>query len=64
MAGKLHNLFKGKGDALDRGNFRGLKLLDHVMKILERVIEKIIRSQIQIYAMQFGFMPSRGTLIL
>ena len=26
------NLYKGKGDALERGNYRGLKLLDHVMK--------------------------------
>ena len=26
------NIYKGKGDALERGNYRGLKLLDHVMK--------------------------------
>ena len=26
------NLHKGKGDALDRGNYRGLKLLDHSLK--------------------------------
>ena len=34
------NIYKGKGDALERGNYRGLKLLDHVMKGIERVIEK------------------------
>ena len=28
------NLYKGKGDALERGNNRGLKLLDHVMKVM------------------------------
>ena len=28
------NIYKGKGDALERGNYRGLKLLDHVMKLL------------------------------
>ena len=36
------NCFKGKGDALECGNYRGLKLLDHVMKIFERVIEQLI----------------------
>ena len=39
------NIYKGKGDALERGNYRGLKLLDHVMKGMERVIEKIIRER-------------------
>ena len=28
-------LFKGKGDALLRGNYRGLKLTEQVMKVLE-----------------------------
>ena len=55
------NIYKGKGDALERGNYRGLKLLDHVMKGMERVIEKIIRESISIDDMQFGFMPGRGT---
>lgn len=55
------NLFKGKGDAMERSNYRGLKLLDHVMKVLERVLEKVIREQVDINAMQFGFMPGKGT---
>ena len=46
---------------LERGNYRGLKLLGHVMKGIERVIEKIIRERISIDDMQFGFMPGRGT---
>ena len=29
-------LYKGKGDALERGNYHGLKLTEQVMKILER----------------------------
>ena len=29
------NCFKGKGDAVERRNFRGLKLLDHLMKVFE-----------------------------
>ena len=54
------NLYKGKGDALDRGNYRGLKLLDQVMKVIERVVDELIREQVKIHAMQFGFMPRRG----
>ena len=34
------NCYKGKGDAKDRGNYRGLKLLEYVTKVLERVLEK------------------------
>ena len=37
------------------------KLLDHVMKGIARVIEKIIRERISIDDTQFGFMPGRGT---
>ena len=46
---------------MERGNYRGLKLLDHVLKVIERVVEKIMREQVNIDDMQFGFMPGRGT---
>ena len=36
------NCYKGKGNATDLGNYRGLKLLQHVMKVLERVLESLI----------------------
>ena len=55
------SLFRGKGSALDRGNYRGLNLTDQALKVVERVIEKIIRECIVIDDMQFGFMPGRGT---
>ena len=55
------NLFKGKGDTLECGNYRGLKLLEVLQKVLERIIEVILRDQISIDSMQFGFMPGRGT---
>ena len=53
--------FKGKVSALDRGNYCGLKLTDQVLKLVERVIEKIIRECRVIDDMQFGFMPGCGT---
>ena len=41
-------------------NIRGLKLLEHVMEVLERVLERIL-SQVDINNLQFGFMPGRST---
>ena len=38
-------LFKGKGDSLERGNYRGLKLTEQVMKILERIVDGLASSQ-------------------
>ena len=55
------NLFKGKGEAIDRGNYRGLKLTKHVLKVVERIIEVIIRDVVNVDDMQFGFLPGRGT---
>ena len=48
------NLHKGKGDALDRRNYRGLKLTDQVMKLLERTLDLYIRKVVDIDEMQFG----------
>ena len=36
-------------------------MLDHVMKILERVIEVRVRNRAGIDDMQFGFRPGKGT---
>ena len=54
------SLFKGKGSTLDRGKYHGLKLTDQVLKVVERVIEKIIRECIVIDDMQFGFIHGHG----
>ena len=53
------NCFKNKGEATERGNYRGLKLLEHAMKVFERVIEEKIREQVNIDDMQFGFMNGK-----
>ena len=55
------NLYKGKGDALTRGNYRGLKLTEQVMKVMERIVDELIREIIKIDEMQFAFVPGRGT---
>ena len=33
-------IFKGKGDAMSCGAYRGVKLLEHAMQIVERVLER------------------------
>ena len=42
------SVYKGKGNALECGSYRGIKLLDQVMKVLERVIERRVRDKVQI----------------
>ena len=54
-------LYKGKGDALERGNYHGLKLTEQVMKVLERIVDGFIRKMVSIDNSQFGFIPGRGT---
>ena len=55
------SVYKGKGDALNRSNYRGLKLIDQVMKVLERVVIAFIRQKVVINDMQCGFMQGRKT---
>ena len=40
------SLFKGKGDVLDWSNYRGLKLTDHVLKVIERVVKNSFKKSI------------------
>ena len=54
-------IFKGKGDAMSCGSYRGVKLLEHAIKIAERVLERPMRTQMNLNKMQFAFMPGKGT---
>ena len=56
------NVYKGKGDALECGSYRGIKLTEHVMKVLERVVENRVRGSVDLSDMQFGFRPGKGTM--
>ena len=63
MTGALHSIllpvFKGKGNPMECGSYRAIKLLEHAMKVIERVLERRIREKVKIDAMQFGFMPGK-----
>ena len=52
---------KGKRDALERNKHRELKFTDWLLEIVEKVIEKMMRQQLGVDEMQFGFMPEHET---
>ena len=54
-------IFKGEGNILNCGDYRGIKLLEHMMKVYERIIDSRMRDQVAVDEIQFGFMPGKGT---
>jgi len=54
-------IYKGKGDPMECGSYRGIKLLEHATKVAERILQHRIRQEIVIDDMQFGFMKGKGT---
>ena len=46
---------------MEYGSYRGIKLVEHAMKLVERIFEHRIRQQVEIDNMQFGFMKGKGT---
>ena len=55
-------IYKKKGSVMVCSNYRGVKLLQHGMKVVERLLEKRLRDIVKIDRLQFGFMPGKGTL--
>jgi len=51
-------IYKGKGYSMSVD--RGIKLLEHAMKVVERIFQYKIWQQIEIDDIQFGFMKSKG----
>ncbi len=54
-------VYKKKGDPLDCGSYRAVKLLEHAMKVMERVIERRLRMCVSVHEMQRGFVSGRST---
>ena len=55
-------IFKEKRDVRNCNAYREVKLLEHVKKIVERVLEKRIRKLVSVDAIQFDVVPGRGTI--
>lgn len=54
-------LYKGKGDSLDCGRYRGLRLLDHGFKIFERILLERLKKIVWIHPHQSGFTAGKST---
>ena len=47
---------------LECGNYRTIKLLEHGMKVVERVFEKRLRKMVEIREEQYRFVAGKGTI--
>ena len=54
-------IYKGKGDTMECGFYRGIKLLEHAKKVVERILKHRIQWQIDIDDMHFKLMKGNGT---
>ena len=55
-------IFKGKGHIRNCRCYGAVKLLEHGMKVVKRVLEKRLRKIVTVDVMQFGLMPERGAI--
>ena len=55
-------IFRGKGDIRCCSLYRAVKLLEHGMKVVERVLEKRLCRAVTVDEMKFGFIHERGTI--
>ena len=54
-------IYKNKVDAQYCGNYRGIKLMSHTMKVWERIMEARLKDGVEISKQQYGFMSGKGT---
>ena len=61
--GLIVPIWKRKGDAQDPGKYRGITLLSHIMKLLERILDKRLREKVEhkLGEEQLSFRKGRGT---
>jgi len=54
--------YKAKGDPMECGSYRGIKFLEHAMKVLKSIFEFRITQEIDVDDMQSGFMKCKTTI--
>ena len=55
-------IHKNKGDVQNCNNYRGIKLMCHILKVWERAMERQLQDIIKVSENQFGFMPDKSTM--
>ena len=53
--------YKDKGDALMCENYRGIRYIEHGMKVWEKVLEKRLKNILSLDKCHFGFIEGRST---
>jgi len=53
-------IYRGKGDPMEFESFTLIELLEHYMKVVDRIFEYRVQKQIEIDDMQFGYMKGNG----
>ena len=58
-------IYKGKGSVLECGNYRGIKVMSHTMKLWEWeiIIDNMIREIVELKNIQFGFRQGMSTTV-
>ena len=54
-------IYKGKGENLVCQNYRGIRLLEHGLKIYEKILEKRLENIVKIENCHFGFLKGKST---
>ena len=54
-------IYKGKGDSMECGKYRGVRLLEQGLKVFETIVEERLRKCVVIDRCQFGFCKGRST---
>ena len=54
-------IYKGKGDVLSCGKYRGVRLLEHGMKLWEKILEERLRGLVKINGCQFAYQEGKST---
>ena len=58
---KITPIYKQKENPFDSGNYRGIKLLSHSLKLWERAIEARLRKIVKIIENQYGLQNRKST---
>ena len=48
---------------MDCASYRSVKLLEHGMKVVERLLKKRLRRLVKVEQMQFGFMSGKSPVV-